>query len=102
MISCICPQTFITFYVGINVAEEVSNDFSHTIAPFLMGSVALGMSNIFKLSDFSELPSSNVPLLGVVVCATSVTFFFIPYFVILLTWCIASSLLENKYDSSVW
>ena len=41
------PQTFITFYVGLNVAEEVSNDFNHTIAPFLMGSVALGRSSLY-------------------------------------------------------
>ena len=35
-------QTFVTFYVGLTVAQEVSNDFSHIGGPFLMGTVALG------------------------------------------------------------
>ncbi|BFZ00726.1 hypothetical protein BsWGS_03766 [Bradybaena similaris] len=32
----------VTFYVGLTVAETVSNDFTYVGAPFLMGTVAIG------------------------------------------------------------
>ncbi|KAK3727244.1 hypothetical protein RRG08_049871 [Elysia crispata] len=40
--SLLLGTTFVTFYVGLTVAQEVSNDFSHIGGPFLMGTVALG------------------------------------------------------------
>ena len=36
-------QTCVTFFVGMTVGRSISNDFSYIGAPFLMGTVALGM-----------------------------------------------------------
>ncbi|XP_035827472.1 uncharacterized protein LOC101853253 isoform X3 [Aplysia californica] len=40
--SLLLGTAMVTFYVGLTVAEEISNDFSYIGAPFLMGTVALG------------------------------------------------------------
>ncbi|RUS75531.1 hypothetical protein EGW08_016699 [Elysia chlorotica] len=40
--SLLLGTTIVTFYVGMAVAEEISNDFTQIGGPFLMGTVALG------------------------------------------------------------
>ena len=35
-----------TFYVGASIHREITNDYTYTGAPFLMGTVALG--NLFR------------------------------------------------------
>ncbi|ELT97778.1 hypothetical protein CAPTEDRAFT_210177 [Capitella teleta] len=40
--SLLLATVVITFFVGASIHQEVSNDFSYTGAPFLMGTVALG------------------------------------------------------------
>ena len=48
-------QVIVTFYVGASVNREIINDFSYFGAPFLMGTVALGITLCLVLFGYSQL-----------------------------------------------
>ncbi|GFR96430.1 hypothetical protein ElyMa_002721100, partial [Elysia marginata] len=76
--SLLLGTTLVTFYVGLTVAQEVSNDFQHIGGPFLMGTVALGgvvntMPYTFEKVPYKKKQIGNYRLavqLGLWTCVT--------------------------------
>ncbi|XP_046331134.2 uncharacterized protein LOC124114563 isoform X1 [Haliotis rufescens] len=75
--SLLLGTTIVTFYVGVSVGREISNDFKYLGEPFLMGTVALGgiintMPFIYEKIEFNPKQIKRYRLsvlMGLITCS---------------------------------
>ncbi|XP_046580605.1 uncharacterized protein LOC124288084 [Haliotis rubra] len=75
--SLLLGTTIVTFYVGVSVGREISNDFKYLGEPFLMGTVALGgiintMPFIYEKIEFNATQIKRYRLsvlMGLITCS---------------------------------